>query len=90
MLVATEKRPNFGDRPRALSLPEKGLSDATQRTWIAPALQAVGVDTSRAVHTMRRSASRLADMWEVPADQVCPLLPPPSLPGFYSSRLPNR
>ena len=59
--VATEKRSNFADRsswyatkllPARFSLPEKGLSDATQRTWIALALQAVGVDTSRAVHTM--------------------------------------
>ena len=90
-LVATEKPPNFADRsswyttkllPARFSLPEKELSDATQRAWIAPTLQAVDVDTSAAVHTMRRSSSRLADMWEVPADQVHPPplpSPPPRL-----------
>jgi hypothetical protein len=53
-----------------LSLAQKEISDDTQRNWIVSALEAVAVNSSKAVHAMRQSVARLADMWEVPADQV--------------------
>jgi hypothetical protein len=56
--------------PGKLSLAWKEISDDTQRNWTVPALEAVAVDSYRAVHAMRQSVARLADMWEVPADQV--------------------
>ena len=43
-------------------------------------LETVAVDSSKAVHAIRQSVARLADMWEVPADQVSTFPPPPSLP----------
>jgi hypothetical protein len=56
--------------PGRLSQAQKEISDDTQRNWIVPALEAVAVDSSKAVHAMRQAVARLADMWEVPADQV--------------------
>jgi hypothetical protein len=56
--------------PGKLSLAQKEISDDTQRNWILPALEAVAVDSSKVIHAMRQSMARLADMWEVPADQV--------------------
>jgi hypothetical protein len=56
--------------PGKLSLAQKKISDDTQRTWIVSALEAVAVDSSKAVHAMRQSVARLADIWEVLADQV--------------------
>jgi hypothetical protein len=56
--------------PGRLSLAQKEISDDTQRNWIVSALEAVAVNSSKAVHAMRQSVARLADMWEVPADQV--------------------
>ena len=56
--------------PGKLSLAWKEISDDTQRNWIVPALEAVAVDSSKAVHAMCQSVARLADMWEVPAHQV--------------------
>jgi hypothetical protein len=56
--------------PGKLSLSQKEISDDTQRNWILPALEAVAVDSSKVIHAMRQSIARLADMWEVPADQV--------------------
>jgi hypothetical protein len=54
--------------PGRLSQARKEISDDTQRNWIVPALEAVAVGSSKAVHAMRQSVARLADMWEVPAD----------------------
>jgi hypothetical protein len=54
--------------PGKLSLPRKEISDDTQRNWIVSALEAVAVDSSKAVHVIRQSVARLADRWEVPAD----------------------
>jgi hypothetical protein len=45
-----------------LSLVQKEISDDTQRNWIVPALEAVAVDSSKAVHAMRQSVARLADI----------------------------
>ena len=56
--------------PGKLSLAQKEISDDTQRNWILPALEAVAVDSSKVIHAMRQSMARLADMWEMPADQV--------------------
>jgi hypothetical protein len=39
--------------PGKLSLAQKKISDDTQRTWIVSALEAVAVDSSKAVHAMR-------------------------------------
>lgn len=78
-IIAAEKPPDFADRaswyrakllPPRFSQPANPLSDVTQRHWLKLALESVGVNTSKAVHTMRQSSARLADMWEVPADQV--------------------
>jgi hypothetical protein len=66
--------------PGKLSLAWKEISDDTQRNWIVPALEAVAVDSSKAVHAMRQSVARLADMWEVPADQVAIFRYLPSTP----------
>ena len=63
--------------PGRLSLAWKEISDDTQRKWIVLALEAITVNSSKAVHAMRQSVARLADMWEVPADQVSNF--PPSL-----------
>jgi hypothetical protein len=60
-----------------LSQAQKEISDDTQRNWLVPALEAVAVDSSKAVHAMRQSVARLADMWEGPADQVSIFHPPP-------------
>jgi hypothetical protein len=68
--------------PGKLSLAWKEISDDTQRNWIVPALEAVAVDSSKAVHAMRQSVARLADMWEVPADQV-------AIFRYLPSTLPN-
>ena len=77
-----EKRPNFRDRSSwyftnvisgSLARSKEGISDKTQARWIKPALDAVGVDSSKTVHIMRQSSSRLADMWEVSADQASTL-----------------
>jgi len=59
--------------PGKLSLAQKEISNNTQRSWIISALEAVAVDSSKAVHAMRQSVARLADMWEIPADQVSTL-----------------
>ena len=77
-----EKRPDFRDRSSwyytkvisgSLARSKEEISDKTQARWIKQALDAVGVDSSKTVHTMRQSSSRLADMWKVPADQVSSL-----------------
>ena len=65
--------------PGKLSLARKEISNDTQRNWLVLALEAVAVDSSKAVHAIRRSVARLADMWEVPADQVSTSHPPTSL-----------
>ena len=36
-----------------LSQAQKEISDDTQRNWLVPALEAVAVDSSKAVHAMR-------------------------------------
>jgi len=56
--------------PGKLSQAQKEMSDDTQRSWFLPALEAVAIDSSKVIHAPRRSIARLADMWEVPADQV--------------------
>jgi hypothetical protein len=56
--------------PGRLIQTQKEISDNTQQNWIVQALEAVAVNSSKAVHSMRQSVARLADMWEVPADQV--------------------
>ena len=72
--------------PGTLSQAQKEISDDTQRNWLAPALEAVALDSSKAVHAMRQSVARLADMWEIPADQVSVFHPlSTSLP--YSRRM---
>jgi hypothetical protein len=41
---------------------QKEISDDTQRNWLVPALEAVAVDSSKAVHAVRhQSVARLAD-----------------------------
>jgi len=87
--ICGETPPDFRRRPSwyttkvlpgKLSLAQKEISDDTQRTWLVSALEAVAVDSSKAVHAMRQSVARLADMWEVPADQVSSCGPATTLP----------
>jgi hypothetical protein len=56
--------------PGKLSLAQKEIPADTQQSWLVSALEAVAVDSSKAVHAMRQSVARLADMWEVPRDQI--------------------
>ena len=49
------------------------------------ALEAVAVDSSKAVHAMRQWIARLADMWKIPADQVS-IFYPLSISLSYSPR----
>jgi hypothetical protein len=91
--ICGETPPDFRRRPSwyttkvlpgRLSQAQNEISDDTQRNWIVPASEAVAVNSSKAVHAMRQSVARLADMWEVPADQVNNyhpyLYPPLSIP----------
>ena len=48
--------------PGRLSQAQKEISDDTQRNWIVQALEAVAVDSSKAVHAIAQSVARLADM----------------------------
>lgn len=56
--------------PGNVNKPNKAMSDGTQSRWVKEALGVAGIDVSKATHAMRKSAARLADMKEVPAEQV--------------------
>lgn len=76
---AGEKPPNFADRsswylrkviPGTLREPERQISEGTQLRWITQSFGAAGIDVSKGTHAMRKSAARIADMNDVPAEQV--------------------
>ena len=56
--------------PGTLASPTKAISPQTQGNWMKGDLKAGDVGSSSILHTMRKSAARLADMREVPSDQI--------------------
>jgi hypothetical protein len=59
--------------PGSLKDLKKRISAFTQANWVKHALGDSLIVSSKVVHTMRKSVTRLADLMEVLADQISPL-----------------
>ena len=77
--MADEKVSNFRDRSSwyttklihgTVKTSGVAIMPQTQGNWVRRALDAGEVGTSSLLHTMRKSAARLVDKEEVPADQI--------------------
>jgi hypothetical protein len=82
--VFGEKSPKFADRsswyttkiiPENLKAPDEELSSQTESKWVDRTFDSINFVSSKVLHTMRKSVSRLMDFLELPWDQVkSPLL----------------
>ena len=81
--VSDEEPPNFADRsswyttkiiPGDLKAPGEEMSSQTEAKWVDRTFNSIGFVSSKVLHTMRKSVSRLMDFLELPWDQVKPLL----------------
>jgi hypothetical protein len=74
-----EEPPNFADRsswytakiiPGDLKKPAEEISSQTEAKWVDRTFDGIALVSSKLLHTMRKSVSRLMDFLELPWDQV--------------------
>ena len=87
--ILGEEPPNFADRsswytakiiPGDLKTPGEEMSAQTEAKWVDRTFDSIGFVSSKVLHTMRKSVSRLMDFLELPWDQVNK---PPSPPRLF-------